>query len=79
MFGIGFSELVVIVLALFIIVGPKKTTEIAHSFGKWLSDFKVKIAKIREGFDDSHFYEPNVDLNKPLDQLSNQKLPRKDL
>jgi Sec-independent protein translocase protein TatA len=70
MFGIGFSELVVIVLALFIIVGPKKTTEIAHSLGKWVADFRVKIAKIKAGFDDSSLYEPNVDLNKPLDQLS---------
>lgn len=70
MFGIGFSELVVIVLALFIIVGPKKTTEIAHSLGKWVSDFKVKIAKIKQGFDDSPFYEPKVDLDKPLDELS---------
>lgn len=76
MFGIGFSELIVIILALFIIVGPKKTTEIAHSLGKWASDFRGKIAKFKEGFDDSPFYEPNVDLDKPLDQISktNEKI-----
>ena len=70
MFGISFSELTVILLALFIIVGPKKTTEIAFSMGKWLRDFKLKVTKIKDSFDDSTFYEPNVDLNKPLDQIS---------
>lgn len=70
MFGIGFSELIVILLALFIIVGPKKTTEIAYSLAKWLSDFKLKANKIKEGFDESSFYQPHVDLNKTLGQLS---------
>ena len=50
MFNIGFSELIVILLVAFIIVGPKDLPKVARTLGRWVrmakqmySDFKSEM------------------------------------
>jgi len=40
MFGLGFSELILIFLIALIFIGPKKLPEIAKSLGKGIRDFQ---------------------------------------
>jgi Tat protein translocase TatB subunit len=40
MFGIGMSELLVILALALIIIGPKRLPDIAHALGKGLAEFK---------------------------------------
>lgn len=73
MFGISFTELTVILLLCLIIVGPKRMVELAYELGKWFGKIKQQLKHIKEtqidGFDDSVFYDPKVEMNKPLNEI----------
>lgn len=73
MFGISFTELLVVLLIAFLIVGPKKMTELAYDLGKWLGKIKAQLKHIKETqidvFDDSTFYSPTVEMDKSLDEV----------
>ena len=44
MFGLGWTEIVVILVAVILIFGPKKLTEIGAALGKSLRGFKEEVA-----------------------------------
>jgi len=73
MFGISFTELSIILLIAFLIVGPKKMTEMAYDMGKWLGKIKEQLRDIKEThidvFDDSSSYSPNIEMNKSLEEV----------
>lgn len=74
MLGISFSEAVVILLIGFLVIGPKKMTDLAYQAGMWVSKLKQQIKTIKETqFDplkDSVFYDPTIEMNKPLSDLT---------
>ena len=50
MFGIGFTELLVILGVALIVFGPKKLPELARSLGKSLAEFRRASTDLRQSF-----------------------------
>jgi Tat protein translocase TatB subunit len=48
MFGIGFPELVVIMVVALIVVGPSKLPELAKSLGKAFNEFRRMADEVKE-------------------------------
>jgi sec-independent protein translocase protein TatB len=47
MFGIGFSELLVILLIAFLVLGPEKVIALSRSLGQMAADFRNKTEKAK--------------------------------
>ncbi|HXV36695.1 MAG TPA: Sec-independent protein translocase protein TatB [Myxococcota bacterium] len=50
MFGIGMTELLVILTVALIVLGPKKLPELARSLGKGLAEFRRASSEMRREF-----------------------------
>jgi Tat protein translocase TatB subunit len=50
MFGIGMTELLVILAVGLIVIGPKKLPELARSLGKGLAEFRRASTEMRREF-----------------------------
>ena len=48
MFGIGFNEILVILIIALIVIGPKKLPEIAKALGKGYREFKKSFESLEE-------------------------------
>lgn len=57
MFGIGTSELIVILGVALIVVGPKKLPDLAKSLGKGLREFRQATDKIKETINENEAYQ----------------------
>jgi len=66
MFGIGFSELLVIMVLILILFGPDKLPEAANQFGKFMSILKRNSDALRREFYNS-VYTPAEDLKSRID------------
>lgn len=64
MFGIGFPELVLILVVALVVFGPKQLPEVARSIGKGIREVKKMTSDVSEF----------TDLSKPLDS-SKSKIP----
>jgi Sec-independent protein translocase protein TatA len=76
MLGISFSEFIVILLALFLIVGPRRLSGSMQGIGAWVRKFRTEIYHFKESqlrdVDMSPFYEAKTELNKSLNDLSDK-------
>jgi Tat protein translocase TatB subunit len=78
MFGIGFPELIIIMVIALIVVGPKKLPDLAKALGKGMAEFRKATHEIKESLDlDEDFNEVKRDLadsihdlEKPLDMTA---------
>lgn len=52
MFGIGFQEMLVILLVVLIFFGPKRLPDLAKSLGKGIAEFKKASDEVRRGIDE---------------------------
>ena len=50
MFGIGFQELLVIMVVALIVLGPKRIPELARALGKGLAEFRRATADVTDEF-----------------------------
>src|SRR3990172_305875 len=53
MFGIGFQEMIIILVVVLIFFGPKRLPDLAKSLGKGLAEFKKASAEVRKGIDEA--------------------------
>ena len=53
MFGIDFSELLIIAVVALLVVGPKRLPDLAKSMGKGLSEFKKAAEGVTDGIKES--------------------------
>jgi Tat protein translocase TatB subunit len=64
MFGIGTTELIVILAIALILLGPKRIPTIARSIGKALSEFKRAQNEFKYNLDKEIENEPNKESNE---------------
>jgi sec-independent protein translocase protein TatA len=69
MFGIGFQEMLVILVVVLIFFGPKRLPDLAKSLGKGIAEFKKASEEVRKGIDEavreSENEEPDIDPPSP--------------
>ncbi len=53
MFGIGFQEMLVILVVVLIFFGPKRLPDLAKSIGKGIAEFKKASDEVRKGIDEA--------------------------
>lgn len=53
MFGIGFQEMLIILVVILIFFGPKRLPDLAKSIGKGIAEFKKASDEVRKGIDDA--------------------------
>ena len=68
MFGIGTTELIIIMFIILLIFGAKKLPELAQGLGKGIREFKKASNDIQE----------ELSTNKPDEQISNTENEKKD-
>lgn len=52
MMGIGFQELLVILLILLLLFGANKVPELAKGLGKAIGEFKKSVNEVKKGVED---------------------------
>ena len=53
MFGIGFQEMLIIIVVVLIFFGPKRLPDLAKSLGKGIAEFKKASEEVRKGIDEA--------------------------
>ena len=64
MFGIGFQEMLVILVVVLIFFGPKRLPDLAKSLGKGIAEFKKASDEVRRGIDEA-VQEAETDETRP--------------
>ncbi len=67
MFGIGFSEIVVIVVIALLVLGPERLPSLARVIGRGIRDLKRAAQDYRDDFD--------LGLDEPSDSTDREKRP----
>ncbi|OGL49903.1 MAG: twin arginine-targeting protein translocase TatB [Candidatus Schekmanbacteria bacterium RIFCSPLOWO2_02_FULL_38_14] len=57
MFGIGFQEMLVIVVLALVLIGPKRLPDVAKAIGKTLAEFKRAVEDVKETVNEEMFKE----------------------
>ena len=81
MFGIGPTELIIILVIALIVIGPSKLPDLARALGKGMAEFKKATREIKESLDlDEDFEDVRKELvdtvsglNGPLDLEASEK------
>ncbi len=80
--SIGFPEIVMILLVVLLLFGPKKLPEIAKLLGTTIREFKRTVndakASIQEELDKADISEDLINLKSDLNEISNIKDSLKD-
>ena len=64
MFGIGFPELLVILVVALLVFGPAKLPELARSLGRGLAEFRRASSDLRESLHEAS-EEPRIEPPQP--------------
>jgi len=70
MFGIGFQEMLIILVVVLIFFGPKRLPDLAKSLGKGIAEFKKASEEVRKGIEDAVKEESAEETPKPPEDLS---------
>ena len=70
MFGIGFQEMLIILVVVLIFFGPKRLPDLAKSLGKGIAEFKKASEEVRKGIEDAVKEESTDEAPKPPEDLS---------
>jgi TatA/E family protein of Tat protein translocase len=82
MFGIGMTELLVILAIGLLVIGPKKLPELARSLGKGLAEFRRASTEMRRDFldvaEEASIDPPATSPPESEEQKAEQKTPPTD-
>ena len=70
MFGIGFQEMLIILVVVLIFFGPKRLPDLAKSLGKGIAEFKKASEEVRKGIEDAVKEESAAGTPTPPEDLS---------
>jgi TatA/E family protein of Tat protein translocase len=70
MFGIGFQEMLIILVVALIFFGPKRLPDLAKSLGKGIAEFKKASEEVRKGIEDAVKEESTTETPKPPEDLT---------
>jgi TatA/E family protein of Tat protein translocase len=70
MFGIGFQEMLIILVVVLIFFGPKRLPDLAKSLGKGIAEFKKASEEVRKGIEDAVKEESAAEPSKAPEDLS---------
>ncbi|WP_423937462.1 twin-arginine translocase TatA/TatE family subunit [Candidatus Deferrimicrobium sp.] len=70
MFGIGFQEMLIILVVVLIFFGPKRLPDLAKSLGKGIAEFKKASDEVRKGIEDAVKEESVEGAPTPPEDLS---------
>ena len=70
MFGIGFQEMLIILVVVLIFFGPKRLPDLAKSLGKGIAEFKKASEEVRKGIEDAVKEQSAEEAPKPTEDLS---------
>ena len=70
MFGIGFQEMLIILVVVLIFFGPKRLPDLAKSLGKGIAEFKKASEEVRKGIEDAVKEESVTGTPNPPEDLS---------
>lgn len=70
MFGIGFQEMLIILVVVLIFFGPKRLPDLAKSLGKGIAEFKKASEEVRKGIEDAVKEQSAEEAPKPPEDLS---------
>ncbi len=73
MFGIGITEIIIILIVALLVVGPKKLPELAKTLGRGMAEFRKTADDFKESIyqDDNNF---EADLRKAEQQRKTTKI-----
>jgi TatA/E family protein of Tat protein translocase len=74
MFGIGFQEMLIILVVVLIFFGPKRLPDLAKSLGKGIAEFKKASEEVRKGIDEA-VQEAETDETRPDAPPSDETTP----
>jgi Tat protein translocase TatB subunit len=75
MFGIGISELIIILIIALIVIGPHKLPDIAKALGKAFSEFKKAAEEIKESVKDIDLEKAANSATKPPKEIKTPNPP----
>ncbi|RMF94084.1 MAG: twin-arginine translocase subunit TatB [Candidatus Schekmanbacteria bacterium] len=80
--GIGFSEILVILVIALIVIGPKRLPEVAKTLGKGLAEFKRAMEDIKNTVDEeikeeTGFIKDEIEDMKELTDISETNIDSK--
>ena len=76
MFGMGATEIMVILGLALIVIGPKKLPEVARTLGKAMAEFRRSASEIKQSFEDEYnaVTQQRIDLERERQRLQDQEL-----
>jgi sec-independent protein translocase protein TatB len=75
MFGMGFGELLIVLIIALIFLGPEKIPQTARTLGKWFHELKGTMDDVKNAFE-KDFNEPSKNIKEKAKELIQQELPK---
>ena len=79
MFNLGFSELILILLVAFLIVGPKDLPKVARALARWIKQMKAMVDEFKEETGLNDTMEDLKDTQREVNTLIREADPRVEL
>ncbi len=76
MFGIGFQEMLIILVVVLIFFGPKRLPDLAKSLGKGIAEFRKASEEVKRGIDEAMKEEPAKEETPGAGPVAPQEPPK---
>lgn len=73
MFGIGFQEMLIILVVILIFFGPKRLPDLAKSLGKGIAEFKKASEEVKKSIDDA--MKEEIAREEPPKEMTAREAP----